>query len=226
MKEYPILFSPPMVNAILDGRKTQTRRILNPQPDGFIRGSNGTFSVPKKITTKKPHKNGTIWKEEDGTCYEDIKCKYGHEGDRLWVRETFAEVGTIGKPIDWFEYQYKADFLDGIWQGYADMCFEKWKPSIHLPRNASRIMLEVESVRVERLHSISEKDAMQEGASDVLTRDDLLLFSELDPIIPRPFAPYQFGFMKIWLLINGVKSWNENPWVWAITFKNISHTHK
>lgn len=95
------------------------------------------------------------------------------------------------------------------------------RPSLFMPRIASRITLEVESVRVERLHSISEKDAVKEGASDAINRDDLLLFSELDPIIPRPFAPYQFGFMKIWLRINGVKSWNENPWVWVITFKKL-----
>lgn len=175
-----------MVAAILEGRKTQTRRAVKTR--SYITGIEDGIIFEMTEDDSKP-----------------INCPYGQPGDRLWVRETWA-------------HEYGGGFLYRASHSHMKP-YGNWKPSIHMPRIASRINLEVKSIRVERLHDISEKDAQAEGASDFLAKHDLLLFSELDPIIPRPFAPYQFGFMKIWLKINGVESWNANPWAWVVEFK-------
>lgn len=147
---------------------------------------------------------------------------YGQNGDRLWVRETFAEVGSIGKPIDWFEYQYRADFRDGNWEGDGSMCFDKWKPSIFMPRAASRITLEVESVRVARLQDISESDAVAEGVQ--FGRSQYLNY--LDEKNHSTQFIYNLdtavkSYQTLWQSINGRDSWYSNPWVWVITFKKL-----
>lgn len=202
MKQRPILFSGPMVTAILEGRKTQTRRLVKPQPDGFIRGASGTFGVPKKITTKKPHKDGSIWKEEDGTCYDDINCPYGNEGDRLWVRETWGREYGGG-------FLYRASHSHMKPDG-------SWKPSIHMPRTVSRINLEVQSIRVERLQDITREDALSEGVyfdeglQGYVTGKDGRNFHHSDPRI---------SFCKLWVAINGGESWDANPYVWVVQFK-------
>lgn len=234
MKERPILFSTPMVRAILDGQKTQTRRIFKHNITQLEVDKVGyTAFTPEGCISIR----GT--RKIDGNGYAEwfVKCPYGQPGDRLWVRETWAKVchsengQCYGDECLECSFEYRADNPGQKWAGdwpnelpgleVPDGC--KWKPSLFMPRAASRIMLEIEQIRVERLQQISEADAISEGASELLTRDDLMLFSELDPHIPRPFAPHQFGFLKIWLLINGAKSWNDNPWVWVITFKKISH---
>ena len=138
MKERPILFSTEMVKAILQGRKTQTRRIVKPQPIG-------------KVTYFK----GEIWTDEpDVITSRTIKCPYGQPNDRLWVRETWAREsfpnGTTARSV---ETLYLANGDKAV----------RWKPSIHMPKAAARIWLEVVSVRVERLNDISEKDAIAEG---------------------------------------------------------------
>jgi hypothetical protein len=220
MKEHPILFSGPMVRAILEGRKTQTRRIIKPQPDGWIRGNSGAFGVPKKITNKKPHKNGTIWQEEDDTCYEDINCPYGQPDDRLWVRETWQldedERGFV----------YRADI-----RNFADYAFgpPSWRPSIFMPRKACRIVLEIADIRVERLQEISEADAIGEGVE--WWHEERLksrpkhyrVYCDYD----NPKDPAQYtssavdSFSTLWQSINGPESWNQNPWVWVIEFNRI-----
>ena len=141
MKEHPILFSTPMVRAILEGRKTQTRRVMSYQPDEEYT----TVYGPEMYTQTLIDRNG---EEQPGPevfgvyGYDwSLKCPYGQPGDRLWVRETWLQDGDI--------YLYKADFGKGIlsdsWDGH-------WKPSIHMPRKASRLMLEIVNVRAERLH--------------------------------------------------------------------------
>lgn len=224
MKQHPILFSAPMVRAILDGTKTQTRRIVTPQPSAWVKGANGRYGIPMKPTLKTPSANNSVWEEEDGSRYENIKCPYGDPDDRLWVKETFAEVGSIGKPIDWFEYQYRADFTEGRWQGDGSMCFDKWKPSIFMPREASRITLEVLDVRVEQLQDIRISDAIAEGiqsfrpvpgdgAPETVYRDH----THTNRWVKSPIESYK----TLWQSINGPESWTENPWVWVITFKKI-----
>lgn len=197
-KERPIIFSAPMVRAILEGRKTQTRRIIKPQPK-IIHSIYGDASIDTE----------RIFRQGD----QRIHCPYGRPGDRLWVREAFAEVGCIGRPIDWFEYNYRADFENGQWEGYADMCFEKWRPSIHMPRAASRILLEITDIRAERVCDISEADAIAEGI-------------EVTPIWKGPGDVYLCDpiheYSRLWQSINGPESWNINPWVWVITFNRIT----
>jgi hypothetical protein len=218
-----------MVRAIIRGDKTKTRRVVNPQPDAFIRGIAGTVGVPKKITTKKPHANGSIWEAADGTCYDDIKCPYGNVGDRLWVRETFAEQNdTHGTGLP-HAYFYKANsemrFADTL-QKMNDfgVAYDriKWKPSLFMPREASRILLEITDIRVERLNDISEDDAIAEGVEKGRDR-------YLDYFAKKNYST-QFvfclstalqSFKSLWRSINGIRSWEENPYVWVISFKVI-----
>ena len=175
MKERPILFSGPMVRAILDGRKTQTRRVVKPQPD-WIRPRVSDDGIAHGYCGSGP---------TDG-----IKCPYGTVGDRLWVRESWAKSGEVGDATE-----YRADNPDPIGA--------KWRPSIHMPRWASRIDLEITGIRVERLQEISERDAMAEGC-EYLTN-----------------SVARSNFVKLWISINGQDSWSANPWVWVIEFKRI-----
>ena len=193
MKERPILFSAQMVRAILDGRKTQTRRIVNkPIPVGH------KFHGWIIESTDKKRDGCAAWSiGDDALAYDLIvaKCKYGKPGDRLWVRETFLQ-DTNG-------FIYRAD---GDFEGNAGI-LGGWKPSIHMPRSASRILLEITGVRVERLRDISEEDAKSEGAHAIN-------FGYGDC--------YALGFKQIWESINGHGSWDLNPWVWVIDFKRIN----
>ena len=184
IKERPILFSGPMVRAILEGRKTQTRRIVK---DGIPLGN---------------------WNETLN------KCPYGKPGERLWVRETWAPV-TIG-------YAYKAD---GVYIEESPVW--KWKPSIHMPRVASRILLEITDIRVECLQEISEEDAKAEG----LRRFAKFGVEEWGGVEAHPQVKNHFrwydkpieAFKQLWEHINGRESWKQNPWVWVVEFKMISN---
>jgi hypothetical protein len=246
MKERPILFSGPMVRAIREGRKTQTRRIIKPQPPrGWKFNSFDTL---------------WYWWTPDGTCdlngpHEGRKCPYGNPGDRLWVKETWAQVhpiqvsegrfslkgraGIPGPPPVDYRVIYRSD---GEYQRihfqrgepkypYRELCVEGckrehihpeerwngWASSALMPRWASRITLEIVSVRVERLQDISEEDAIAEGC-------------EMDGDFPRP-QPDASGIGEVgwdtavewyswlWESINGFGSWDLNPWVWVIEFK-------
>lgn len=181
MKERPILFSGEMVRAILDGRKTQTRRVV----------------------------------KQRGDCSGSVEqCPYGQPGERLWVRETWATEGT--DETSTLPLQFKADRSD--WPKCS-----KWRPSIHMPRWASRITLEIESVRVERLQKITEEDAKAEG-----TRDDALVHyyceegTDDDPI-GNHRCNWRYAFSRLWESINAKRGfgWDANPWVWVITFRRV-----
>jgi len=174
-REIPILFSGPMVRAILEGRKTQTRRVVKPQ---------SLFDGKEAIVKRFP--------EQKGLGYE--------VGDRLWVREAFSydrlDIDKDGTLPPW--YWADGNPENGDWT--------KPKPSIHMPRWASRITLEVTAVKVERLQDISEEDAKAEGVAK--------------PILPHwPERPYASAFRGLWSDINGKTAWLDNPWVVAISFK-------
>lgn len=194
MKERPISFKGEMVRAILDNRKTMTRRIINPQPLWVA-----DPSVPFK--TKDADPKGVV------------RCPYGKPGDRLWVRETWRqgyEPTSFSKGI-----VYRADHAKAIGMDeYSGR--HKWKPSIYMPRWASRITLEITNVRVERLQDISEEDAKSEG----IEKSDRFENTFMTPA--GDYASAKIAFMRLWESINGSRSWNENPWVWVVEFKRVN----
>lgn len=204
-KARPILFSGPMVRAILDGRKKVTRRPVKSALVDRLDPPRGQADVEA----------GYPFVEcEDGYVSAVKICPYGQPGDRLWVRETFNRTNPGGAEG---VYYYRADgrFPAAI-GGDRFSGREAWKPSIHMPRSASRILLEVTAVRVERLQDISEEQAEAEGVH----RDMRMWFAtdEGGPAFTWP----QNAFEHLWRKINGTESWDANPWVWVVEFKRIT----
>lgn len=200
-KEHPILFSTPMVQALIAGRKTQTRRIVNPQPDDSGLWNDDTN--PRSLQSDLKGWNGTV--DATGESKE-FKCRYGQPGDLLWVRESSAitySTGPSRKRTVW----YKAD--NGEIPNNVSF---KWKRSIHMPKGAARIWLKVFNVKVQRLQDISEADAIAEGAQPCTLHSQTGNYT------------HKYGFQKLWEKINGVESWQANPWVWVIEFKVLSTT--
>lgn len=192
-KERPILFSAEMVRAILEGRKTMTRRALKWQPLDIIPCPRYQIELDNgdikscvvawvALTTTEPEPHGKM-----------IRCRYGQPGDRLWVRETFSYTGDGDTITNQILYRSDGEQID------RDPI---WRPSIHMPRWASRITLEIVNVKVERLQDISEADAQKEGMS---------------------FIGSRAMFAKLWDSINAKRgySWESNPWIWAIEFKRV-----
>lgn len=198
MKERPILFNAPMVRALLDGSKTQTRRVVKPQPDAW---TGGTTLVKFTLDDEKLGRLGVA-----------IPCPYGQPGDRLWVRETHCDLwGCFVEPRQ-EPVIYRAD-------GEADInVIGRWTPGIHMRRAASRITLEIADVRVERLQDISEEDAMAEGARecDPVSGREVLLAGKSQR------GSFVLHYRDIWESINGPGSWGANPWVWVVEFKRIT----
>lgn len=230
MKERPILFSGPMVRAILEGRKSQTRRAIK---------------APAAIASIR-HWLGTEWYRYDGDGRRDIaiNCPYGQPGDRLWVRETFycdhifypdgtpdsvmwREIDGQRVPIPLEEK--RAEMLENMYyRADGEPEFEQqegpipWRPSIHMPRWASRILREVTGVRVERLQDISERDVEAEGwnVSDPGHGNGGAVWSypgRTDKTFQSAREAFAFG----WGSINGHDSWDANPWVWVIEFRLV-----
>ena len=217
MKERGMIFNGEMVRAILDGRKTQTRRIISNV------GADNCIPLQKRTKTK----DGIYTHVMDANIYG--LCPFGKVGDRLWVRETWSDVNLEGAPA----VAYRADDEvydlmedeslldeDGAFN-YQDPRVSKyqfaswysdlisgvegnWRPSIHMPRWASRILLEITDVRVERLNAITESDASAEGITDTGFGDLLV-----------------DGYRYLWKSIYGDDSWQANPWVWVIEFKVV-----
>jgi len=192
-----------MVRALLDCSKTQTRRIVKPQPPAEAKDV-FTFHHPDPRT----HFYGF-----DGEALMDWAqpCPYGEAGDRLYVRETWQHSNhPCGPYEDDCIVFYRADYLDDPLgpdlERSADGIRRQWRPSIHMPRAASRIALEVTGVRVERLHDITDADALAEGVDRTNTS------------IPG-YA--RDRFIRLWTSINGNESWDANPWVWVIEFRKI-----
>ncbi|NHC02356.1 hypothetical protein G9F31_00970 [Acinetobacter sp. 187] len=202
MKERPILFNTEMVTAILEGRKTQTRRVINPQPvfkkgtgfhwKGYMYGMGSDYAETVR--------NFTNW-----------NCPMGRVGDRLWVRETFC-YGCIDEwdaehPDD---RRLFVDQYDGRKQASIpkQWCLENnveiddviWKPSIHMPRSASRILLKITNIRVERIQDISAEDALAEG------------------ITHKTMNCPRHEFFQLWNSVHGDMAHELNPWVWVIEF--------
>lgn len=223
MSEKPILFSGPMVKALLDG-KTQTRRVLTPQPDHHHSG--------KLITFKGGCTFGVVI---GGSTKLNWKCQYGQPGDRLWVRETFAfKKGAdvrerhVGTDLDETlgempHYAYRAtepqwgEFTEGSMKGKR--CF-KWRPSIFMPRKASRITLEITDVRVERLQEISREDVRAEGIPETYGEWGAIRFPGFESHIWDNMR-FNEQFKMCWDQLNAKRgySWDSNPWVWCISFK-------
>lgn len=225
--ERPIIFSGPMVRAIIEGRKTQTRRVMWPQP--VLVNDGRTWDWPKPSPYPPNRKRGIsaaswadgLWDPGVGLGH---LCPFGAPGDRLWVRETHAFVSRDAerRPITEFNVEYRADTgasAPGGWDKIRDRDDPDrmiWRPSIHMPRYASRLMLEIVSVRVQHVQDISEEDALAEG---VESGGPYLVHQE-DPKI-RVTA--RMAFHVLWDSINARRGygWAENPWVWAVEFRRL-----
>ncbi|QXO41662.1 hypothetical protein JA116_13420 [Morganella morganii] len=208
MKERGIIFTDEMVRAILDGRKTQTRRLVNSVPTthdfhGWIMSSACAKDEGK-----------ACWAIGDSPLLKDpirLNCPVGKVGDRLWVRETFGlrvvrdAAGGTGEFIT-----YRASKPDAVYCTCASgsVIPMKWKSPAQMPRRSSRILLEITGVRVERLQDISQEDAQAEG------------FEGYDDDVSGGMSPYS-EFSQAWTDIYGKDSWRENAWVWVIEFKQI-----
>lgn len=200
----PILFSGEMVRAILEGRKTQTRRVVKPQP-----ANTGQWDWQFTKTDSPGGSEWLLWSSMvgDGGTW---KCPYGSPGDTLWVRETWGQIDCKSdNPID--SVLYKADaHLDGIATSEAMEGY--WRPSIHMPRWASRLTLEVTGVRVERLQEIAYGDCIAEGC-------------DMSDVHYRPGWDVS-KFRETWNQLNARRGypWESNPWVWVIEFKKLEET--
>lgn len=208
IKERPILFSAPMVRAILKGRKTQTRRVIKFPKHSYTPDTSWIKSVhedgggnwvawsndgPQHAAfTKKQYPNG-----------EGFRCPYGKAGERLWVRENFYVLGWLrGKLIKPEPIHYAADIANS-----SEAEDYTLRPSIFMPRWASRILLGVTGVRVERLQDISEEDAEAEGVDFI-------------PLAPAALT-HRTAYAGLWNKINNKTPWASNPWVWVVEFKRL-----
>ncbi|MCH9562454.1 hypothetical protein [Klebsiella pneumoniae] len=201
MKERGMIFNGEMVRAILDGRKTQTRRPIKWKQTRF------TEIGEREDGSKWP------WSEDaEHACDFWHPCPFGAVGDRIWVRETWASGLSTKSTLAYRATHKREDLEDGFYDTI------KWTPSIHMPRWVSRILLEITDVRVERLNAISEEDARAEGIID----GGCLNCGEPEPCgcaNPEPDATDAFAYL--WQSIYGQDNWNANPWVWVIEFKRV-----
>ena len=220
-----------MVRALLEGRKTQTRRVVNPQP--FVDEKWGLTWEPRGHAPNKPSyvERNANWNPISNAMM-NFGCPYGQPGDRLWVKETFARVHpgmlqSLDPDPDSFEWTtvYRAD-ANGGYVGKLMEC-TKWKPSIFMRREYSRITLEIKSVRVERLQEISEGDAMAEGCDEAhlehtedCKSEHCALAGGVDDCCGY-LVSSKLQYKALWTSINGPGSWDANPWVWVITFRNV-----
>lgn len=238
MKERPILFSGPMVRAILEGRKTVTRRAIKP----IMRSADLQFDLQQEEDGSwNPYHTFDESRFDRSGTEHPIKCPYGQPGDRLWVRESWWQAGDwqSSYPEDdegsWFGSKRIVYSVDGLPPNESNHCYPSglrnghysaaepnriWRhrPSIHMPRWASRILLEITDVRVERLQDISGDQAEAEGVDSAMCRQ----FLETSPSRHECKEAVIHGFAGLWASINGDESWNANPWVWVVKFNRVT----
>jgi hypothetical protein len=264
MKDRPILFSAPMVRAILEGRKTQTRRAVK------LHGNDGLQADHDVWRFCEFHENPrrAVWQHRTNISRVITEvCRYGKPGDRLWVREAWSPDAPYVYPCP--QYWYRLDFdqfsdptlnrehcCPKESRGNHGDCFAcwsenhgkfRWRPSIHMPRRASRITLEITEVRVQRLNEISEEDAIAEGIDPLFSPAEVKARPELhhDPMPWRnylwhgdigrgitakqsaawrhQYSSYEVpsgSYSSLWESING--AWAQNPWVWAVSFRRVN----
>lgn len=215
MKQRPILFSAPMVRALLDGSKTQTRRVVKlPHSNPLGIWEPTTISGNTKTGEVIPEQ-AAIWHTRTGDC---LTSPYGQPGDHLWVREAWRTIAQADNqpPRDMdagYRVWYEADGLHQL--GYG-----KPRPIMFMPRWASRITLEVTGVRVERLQDITEADAIAEGCTK--NHNNYYWGGPHSVSGLKQFATATQAYRDLWVSINGPDSWDLTPWVWVIEFERIS----
>ena len=207
--EKPMLFNAPMVLAILDGRKTQTRQVVKPHPESDIQSVYPDASENGFIFWSAPpsDKLAEFTKEQ----YQDQGINPPHPvGSRIWVRETWRAYDRMLE-CPCYDYCQCPPTGTILYRASHAVCDEKWRPSVHMPRWASRITLEITDVRVQRLQEISGIDAKAEGVS-------------VPAHIPQDGADLDWArreFQSLWNSIHGPDAWEQNPWVWAYTFRRV-----
>lgn len=235
MAEKPILFSTPMVQAILEGRKTMTRRVIK-----NAIGWDPIWKVSKETDTSYCMRAGTQY------SVPYFKCPYGQPGDLLWVRETFYAYGhwehngttkTLKQKWRFLDrtywnknmpdggYYYEDKSPSNFHKGYSTVDGYYIRPSMFMPKEAARIWLRVTDIRVERFQDISEEDAIDEGIE--IFKDE---FGFRIPI-KEQFGFYRTNitsdaFRALWININGPESWDLNPFVWVVSFEVVSKNGK
>lgn len=225
MKERPIIFSAPMVRALLAGTKTQTRRAVKPQPDitGMRTQDGEGRSWGPKDVEYRTH-DAEHYLSIPGACVGPMRCPYGSPGDRLWVRENGWERPErtprmmLEGADTWAPYYYDADNEDV--ESLRAWGFKR-RPSIHMPRWASRITLEVTGIRAERLQDIGDADAQAEGTPCWVCGGPLDGRSEDDCHCFHKQADAR-DYRYLWESINSAGSWDANPWVWVVEFRRAA----
>lgn len=236
MTERGMIFNGEMVRAILDGRKTQTRREVKLNLDiaslattydwaTSLAANHYQGLTEEQIQQKAESLRGVIHPVILGNGQMvSIICPHGKPGDRIWVRETFCPVDdTQYGGEKWVDYRatpkFEASHPAGWDSAPNDAEALKWRPSIHMPRWASSILLEITDVRVERLNTISEKDATAEGVPPAGS-----FLPDYPGIFQTPkgdYATAKVAFQRLWESIYGEESWKANSWVWVIEFKRV-----
>ncbi|TRL61711.1 hypothetical protein FMM65_23080 [Citrobacter youngae] len=210
MKEHGMIFNGEMVRAILDGRKTQTRRIMKVQPESS-KSRPGDFWFPSKKLESMVHVSdlapGNSPIADCHLFFQEHCCPFGTVGDRIWVRETWAEAGAGAPDLKLYRANYPAH-VPNHYENVPPVDEIRWTPSIHMPRWASRLTLEITGVRVDRLANVSDDDAGKEGY----------------PANPEPYGGGMdkwLWFRQLWDGIYPEQSFKHNPWVWVIEFKVV-----
>lgn len=233
-RDFPSIFSGPMVRALFEGRKTQTRRIVKlPTKGQYVRpdmgawaattvGGGKSFVVRRDGAHEPAPELVAIWNQTTGTC---ISAKY-QPNDRLWVREAVARIDNteFGQASYW---QYRADTdgerLPGDWPASEKYNSDRprWRPSIHMPRRASRATLLIDAVKIEPLQAISDEDCIAEGVCGFMSGPTWMFGIKVYAGYQHPGLTPRETFINLWCTLHGPAAWNDNPFVVVPTFRVI-----